>query len=481
MSNIGDQDLQPLVLSDTVYTWYNTTNQIIELINPLSIYNVIPEQGITFTKSGILNGTLTFSVLLKNNGGLVFKEDNSISLSASSLPTEIFTTSSSYKFFAQDSSGNIKAVTFDLNEGKGIDFVDGTNSLTIGINSSVVTLEDEQIILNKTLVEPKISNSSNPNLGVTLKSTANAANYTLTFPGSQGSSGQFLASDGGGLLKWVDAPLGSGGGPFSFRAESPVNTTIVVNSNEYLNFLGTTGINTSAVKDATTGGVPTLRISIDSTVATLTGVQTLSQKTLNSPVLLEPRIRIASDLVPKEMGVILKSSAFQTNVYSLTFPPALGTNGQYLRTDAIGNLNWHTPTFSGSSIFDIRADIGDTQSFNTSVNSLAIVGGIAIRTATFANDNNIEKQVVINLDTSKFTASSNLNVTTFDDSIRYSLDSTITGVTLNNSLFKNINYQYNNNNLDDAGPLYTLMNPNWDPTETENAHIIGQLVLVPIG
>jgi hypothetical protein len=46
------QDITKLALSDNFYTWFTTTNQIIDAINPLNIYDITPRKGLSETRSG---------------------------------------------------------------------------------------------------------------------------------------------------------------------------------------------------------------------------------------------------------------------------------------------------------------------------------------------------------------------------------------------------------------------------------------------
>jgi|688.fasta_scaffold00093_81 hypothetical protein len=46
------QDITKLALSDNFYTWFTTTNQIIDAINPLNIYDITPRKGLNETRSG---------------------------------------------------------------------------------------------------------------------------------------------------------------------------------------------------------------------------------------------------------------------------------------------------------------------------------------------------------------------------------------------------------------------------------------------
>jgi len=46
------QDITKLALSDNFYNWFTTTNQIIDAINPLNIYDITPRKGLNETRSG---------------------------------------------------------------------------------------------------------------------------------------------------------------------------------------------------------------------------------------------------------------------------------------------------------------------------------------------------------------------------------------------------------------------------------------------
>jgi len=95
--------IEPLKLNDTFYTWYNTTNIIIDALNPLAIYDVAAGPGITVTK--ISGGVGVVSV----NAGCGLKFDTNISLTLDISGTQESSTvqEEDYYIFEQYGGTNI--------------------------------------------------------------------------------------------------------------------------------------------------------------------------------------------------------------------------------------------------------------------------------------------------------------------------------------------------------------------------------------
>ena len=100
------------------------------------------------------------------------------------------------------------------------------------------------------------------------------SSVTFTLPSADGSDGHLLTTDGSGNLSFA-APASSN---FTLAADSGSNDTFT--TGQTLTFTGGTGVDTTVSDN-------TITFAIDSTVATLTGTQTLTNKTLTSPKINE--------------------------------------------------------------------------------------------------------------------------------------------------------------------------------------------------
>ena len=151
--------------------------------------------------------------------------------------------------------------------GTGLDTVGSGNTVTVNIDATVATLTGSQTLTNKTI---DVDNNTVSNIEVdNLKSGVLDTDLT-----SVAATDTTIAS-AKAIKTYVDAQVtaqdldfaGDTGGALSIDLDS-----------ESLTIAGGTGIDTS-------GASNTLTVNIDSTVATLTGTQTLTNKTLTSPVI----------------------------------------------------------------------------------------------------------------------------------------------------------------------------------------------------
>ena len=137
---------------------------------------------------------------------------------------------------------------------------------------------DELFIGNSTTTGGTIKLNEGTDNGsnfVALKSPNSvASSVTFTLPSADGSSGHLLTTDGSGNLSFA-APASSN---FTLAADSGSNDTFT--TGQTLTFTGGTGIDTTVADNEIT-------FAIDNTVTTLTGTQTLTNKTLTSPKINE--------------------------------------------------------------------------------------------------------------------------------------------------------------------------------------------------
>ena len=233
--------------------------------------------------------------------------------------------------FSADTGGalsiDLDSESLTLTGGTGIDTSGSGNTVTFAIDSTVATLTGTQTLTNKTLTTPVISSISNtgtitlPTSTDTLvgrATTDTLTNKTLTSPtvttatlngavsGTSIKDEDDMFSDSASHLAtqqsikaYVDSQVTAQ--DLDFQADTGGALSIDLDS-ESLTFTGGTGIDTSGSGNAVT-------FAIDSTVATLTGTQTLTNKTLTSPTIDLSSVTSSGDLAVADGGTGASTAA----------------------------------------------------------------------------------------------------------------------------------------------------------------------------
>lgn len=213
------------------------------------------------TFANLSDGTITVTAFVD--------EDNMSSNSATLLPTQQSVkayvdsqvTAQDLDFQA-DSGGalniDLDSETLTLTGGTGIDTSGSGNEVTFAIDSTVATLTGSQTLTNKTLTSPVLNGTIS---GTSIKDEDNMSSDSASHLATQQS-----------IKAYVDSQVTAQ--DLDFQGDSGGALSIDLDS-ETLDIAGGTGIDTS-------GSGNTLTVAIDSTVATLSGTQTLTNKSIDA-------------------------------------------------------------------------------------------------------------------------------------------------------------------------------------------------------
>ena len=243
-------------------------------------------------------------------------EDNMASNSATRLPSQqsvkayidAQNVAQALTFVGDDSTGTAvnSGETFQIAGGTGLTSAVVNDTMTLAIDSTVATLTGSQSLTNKTLTSPVINTGVS---GTAIKDEDDMSSNSATALATQQS-----------IKAYVDTQITAE--DLDITADDSTAIAIDLDS-ETLHFAGGNGISTSVSGNTVTS-------AIDSTVVTLTGSQTLTNKTLTTPV-------IAS---------LQQASGSNT----LTMPAATDTLVGRATTDTLTNKTLTAPTISTPTV-----------------------------------------------------------------------------------------------------------------------------------
>ena len=200
---------------------------------------------------------------------LQIKRSTGSTAPASLSDGELAYTHGNEKFYIGDGS-TVKVIGGKSFNDK-LDHTDGTLTASSAVLVDANSAIDDFIIGNNATTGGTLKIKEGTNNGthhVQLKAPNSlSGNVEFTLPSADGSADQFLKTNGSGTLSF-----GTISSSFTLAADSGTNDTF--NTSETLTFTGGTGVDTTVSNNEIT-------FDIDSTVATLTGTQTLTNKTID--------------------------------------------------------------------------------------------------------------------------------------------------------------------------------------------------------
>lgn len=221
---------------------------------------------------------------------------------------------------------------------------------------------------------------------VTVQTVSNlSADYALTLPPNDGSASQVLTTDGNGVLTWETG----GGGVTASSTTTFTNKTIDADGtgnsitnieNADIKAAAAIAVNKLAAVTAsrvvtsdvsgflTTGNVDTTELllldGVTGVLTTNAGTQTLTNKTLTSPVVgtTATFTNNASARFFEATGggsnkITVSAPAALAGDVTFTLPPTNGTNTYVLQTNGSGVTSWVAPSGGGSSVAGLYCKI----------------------------------------------------------------------------------------------------------------------------
>ena len=224
--------------------------------------------------------------------------------------------------FVADSGGSLSidldSESLTIAGGTGLASVGSGNTVTLNIDATVTTLAGSQTLTNKTLTSPTLTSA--------VLNTSVSGSAFLDEDNMASNANNKVASQQS-IKAYVDAQVTAQ----DLDVTSDSGTIAIDLDSETLTIAGGTGL-------ASSGSGNTITLNIDSTVATLTGTQTFTNKTLTSPTLNSPTITnvTATNLSLTDSSIIFEGASaddFETTLTvvdptadrTITIPNETGT------------------------------------------------------------------------------------------------------------------------------------------------------------